>query len=248
MNRSNQGSAHVVIIIILVVALLSTLGFVFWQNLNKPKTDQTTTQSSSSTHQTDTTKLMDGGVAGSFPTPLTWKFPETWSLNYTGNGPESLDDTSVQTLTLTSPSEKYTVTYSVGINGGRGGTCGGDTSTVEYISQAPIAGLVNGRYVEFISNRGDLPGYTYISGITENSDSVKSAKVGTSSCFFGIGGLTLSAEHNYTLLQASIGIKDLDDENGYPKATDNIATIKSAFNDDEYIQAKNILLSTKLGN
>lgn len=31
-NLSQKGSAHVVIIVILVVALLGTLGFVFWQN------------------------------------------------------------------------------------------------------------------------------------------------------------------------------------------------------------------------
>ncbi len=45
MNTRNQsGSAHVVIIIILVVALLGTLGFVFWQNFLAPKDDKVTEQ------------------------------------------------------------------------------------------------------------------------------------------------------------------------------------------------------------
>jgi hypothetical protein len=50
-RKTETGSAHIVIIIILVVALLGTLGFVFWQNFLKPKTDtaQTITTSTSTT-------------------------------------------------------------------------------------------------------------------------------------------------------------------------------------------------------
>lgn len=37
-KRSSQsGSAHLIIIIVLTIALLGTLGFVFWQNFGQPK-------------------------------------------------------------------------------------------------------------------------------------------------------------------------------------------------------------------
>jgi hypothetical protein len=47
-SRQNQsGSAHVVIIVILILALLGTLGFVFWQNfIQKKDTAPTTTTTS----------------------------------------------------------------------------------------------------------------------------------------------------------------------------------------------------------
>ena len=45
-SRNQTGSAHIVIIIILVVALVGALGFVFWQNfLNKPSSTRDTTNS-----------------------------------------------------------------------------------------------------------------------------------------------------------------------------------------------------------
>lgn len=39
-NSSQNGSAHVVVIIILVVALLGALGFIFWQNFLKPPVNE----------------------------------------------------------------------------------------------------------------------------------------------------------------------------------------------------------------
>jgi len=45
-RTSEQGSAHLIIIIVLIVALVGTLGFVFWQNfVNKPAEKSTTSTS-----------------------------------------------------------------------------------------------------------------------------------------------------------------------------------------------------------
>jgi len=61
MNTRNQsGSAHVVIIIILVVALLGTLGFVLWQNFLAPKDDKVTEQvTTQETTETEITPEVD---------------------------------------------------------------------------------------------------------------------------------------------------------------------------------------------
>lgn len=50
-SQNQTGSAHVLIVVILVVALLGALGFIFWQNLiNKEKTKIDTTNTTSQTH------------------------------------------------------------------------------------------------------------------------------------------------------------------------------------------------------
>ncbi len=79
-NLSQKGSAHVVIVVILVVALLGVLGFVFWQNfINKSSsTDIDSTQNQPKTSNTnnkpETPKpfsLLDGEVK--FKNDETWK-------------------------------------------------------------------------------------------------------------------------------------------------------------------------------
>lgn len=45
-KNSQSGSGHLIIVIILVVTLLGTLGFVFWQNYTKSKTGNTSTTNS----------------------------------------------------------------------------------------------------------------------------------------------------------------------------------------------------------
>ncbi|MDB5166970.1 MAG: hypothetical protein JWN26_115 [Candidatus Saccharibacteria bacterium] len=55
-RQSQAGSAHLVIIIVLVVALLGALGFVFWQNfINKPVANQANSSQTTPTTKTDTT-------------------------------------------------------------------------------------------------------------------------------------------------------------------------------------------------
>ncbi len=46
---SQTGSAHIVIVIILVVALLGALGFILWQNIINPKSATETVQTSTTT-------------------------------------------------------------------------------------------------------------------------------------------------------------------------------------------------------
>jgi hypothetical protein len=53
-----KGSAHVVIIVILVIALLGTLGFVFWQNFINKKSAEVTSDSKQTTNQ-PTEKVKD---------------------------------------------------------------------------------------------------------------------------------------------------------------------------------------------
>jgi Tfp pilus assembly protein PilE len=76
MKKSQTGSAHVVIIIILVVAVLGLLGFVFWQNFIQKKDTTpavtTTTKTADTTNSpaatTKTYKNTDLGFSVAYPT------------------------------------------------------------------------------------------------------------------------------------------------------------------------------------
>lgn len=82
--KKYSGSAHVIIIIVLVVALVGTLGFVFWQNFMKesPNTSSTTkTETNTTLQKTDTVavnpyenwKTYDSTQDG-----YTIKYPHDW--------------------------------------------------------------------------------------------------------------------------------------------------------------------------
>ena len=85
-QKSQSGFAHLALIIILIVALLGTLGFVFWQNFMQPKTETAKKDSSSViTPAVDNTKIestietlksknipLTGGGSVDFKYPVEW--------------------------------------------------------------------------------------------------------------------------------------------------------------------------------
>jgi|GEM_PF-6096766 len=74
---SQKGNAHIIIIVILVIALIGALGFVFWQNVMKkdsPHTDSTQNQpktSNTDNKKTELFSLLDGKVT--FKNDKAWK-------------------------------------------------------------------------------------------------------------------------------------------------------------------------------
>lgn len=80
-SRNQTGNAHVVIIIILVVALVGALGFVFWQNfMNKSATNTTaeTTQQQETTSATKadskTLAVTEWNIKGSYGGDQTFSY------------------------------------------------------------------------------------------------------------------------------------------------------------------------------
>lgn len=250
-QRKQAGSALVVISIIIVVVILSGLGFVLWKNLSKTPTTQVSNKKETS--QTTTVGLKEAHVDETFPAPLSWSYPETWTLTSTGSGPTSPDETTEQTFTMTSPSGEYSVTYRVGVNGGLGGTCSPeDVGTVQYVEKKPTDAFKKAQFVEYIGDSytitnsvKELEGYYYKSVLLDNTASIQQTKVGSSVCDFGLSIISLSEKQGYTLLGASIEIKSFSTEDGYIKPVKDISTIKDAFNTPEYKDAVNILVSTK---
>ena len=77
-KRNNQlGSAHIVIISILVVALLGLIGFVFWQNFIQNKDTATTNQSTTTATPAPTTYKTFTSANSS----LTFQYPDNWATS-----------------------------------------------------------------------------------------------------------------------------------------------------------------------
>lgn len=81
-NSQRQiGSAHLVIVITLVVALIGALGFIFWQNFVKTETDTSesvTTKEIEESSETD--KYADWGTYESVRDGYSIKYPKDWII------------------------------------------------------------------------------------------------------------------------------------------------------------------------
>ncbi len=88
-NFSQKGSAHVVIVIFLVVALLLTLGWVVWQNVANRTSDD----------------VYDGWKTYTFEdTGTKFRYPSSWEVDYFS--PSEEDGRSTASLLLTYDEEK----------------------------------------------------------------------------------------------------------------------------------------------
>lgn len=92
MKQRQSGSAHAVLIIILVIAVVGLLGFVFWQNFLQPKnepvstTNSTTKTESSSKEDVYATWLSYTSDRAGF----TVKYPADWKRTDTSDTPGQL--------------------------------------------------------------------------------------------------------------------------------------------------------------
>lgn len=77
--QTQAGSAHVVIVIILVVALTGALGFIFWQNFMKTETDTSEPVATTEIEESsETDKYVDWGTYESARDGYSIKYPKDW--------------------------------------------------------------------------------------------------------------------------------------------------------------------------
>lgn len=82
-QKYQSGFAHLAIIIVLIVALLGTLGFVYYQNFVAKKDDQTTKTATSSSNKDTSAKI----VATNYKTytdnvfNASFQYPENWTVS-----------------------------------------------------------------------------------------------------------------------------------------------------------------------
>ena len=255
MNKQKQkGSIEIVGVIVVVLLLVGGVGFIAWSNFVKKDATSSAVKEAEKTETKEVREYKTVEIAESFPVKLSTRYPADWTLNVEGGGPKPGSDDAVQEkISITSPSKKYTVAYSVISRGGLGGTCIPEMSgVIKSISHDPVAGLSDGQFVEVTTNAKGPDGrdsFGYISGLYPNSDAVNDVKVGDSLCKLGLINLVqLSDDLDTSLVDANVAINTLNEgqpNEGFVTVAD-ASIISKNFETSEYKDAVQILKSMKL--
>jgi hypothetical protein len=172
-NRVNQqGSAHVLIVIILVVALLGALGVVFYQNFIAKPMGTIVQDNQAETPGMETARFaFDNAI-------YALDYPDGWSENIDGTLATQSD------MALLSPDQTVQVKVSVS-SGGIGGTCdANDGLKVRYynVHEKPNT-LLTGASIYLVEAMSDLKegGYEYVIGLAPEGAETHAAE-GDSHC------------------------------------------------------------------
>lgn len=195
-NRQQQtGSAHLIIIIMLVIVLLGSLGFIFWQNFIEKKVEvaktpeitkatNVKTEPINATPESTLTEIAADDLVG---TNLAIKYPKTWTMTHSEHSDAEIAVYSKQ-YKISSPDSSLSIKYIV-TNVGGGGMCdpiNGDE--IVQLDKSDIAGYPKAKFVSYSSNNG-----VFFAGIEPNNEKTNAAKIGDSSCstttFSGMSGV-----------------------------------------------------------
>lgn len=146
-EQSQDGSAHLVIIIVLAIALIGSLGFVLYRNLQEERVtgkdiDPTKVVGPIKTEVASEVALTEVASDTTNDTKFAIKYPKTWTLAHEitpGSDIVGAGDKN----TITSPDKAAVVELNVFSSSGRALLCSGNN--------------VNAKVV--INDKGDIPGY-----------------------------------------------------------------------------------------
>lgn len=149
-NKSQSGSLHLIIVIVLTVALLGALGFIFWQNFISKSSLISSDNSNVQTKESDDTatdsakksKEIEYKTYTTSKYNMSFQYPSDWTLSVKDT---STDDPvygfhySLNVDIANSDGDKV-ATFRTGLNG-LGGTCGGATLPRYSVLDAEKTGL-----------------------------------------------------------------------------------------------------------
>jgi len=257
-QKPQSGSALVIGIIIIVILILGTLGFVYWQNfLNKPQISNSTTASTGqpSNHQVDSGQSSDSltetAQDQTLSTQLAVKYPKTWTSVHTSVVDDTTSDIPISTdkYVITSTDGAVEVTFSVAQISGIGGSCGDESSVIgdpiRAINKADIPGYQVAAFMSYISYINETGQYHYVFNAVKNNDQHSKSKVGDSACNSYIFADLVPVEGKAgVFVKASAKFKSLYKSNGYD-LVDNITQekIQAAFDSTDGKVAESIIKS-----
>jgi len=217
-----SGSAHAVIIVILVVVLLGALAFIFWQNFSK-NDNATTPVATSATNETPV-------VTNSYKTYTTdvygvsFQYPDNWILDETVKSDEENNVSRSTTITTKGGTE---VDFTVGIRG-LGGYC--DTPTTYKVLDTSSTTIRGEKTVHFSltlqpNSDGSFNGYY---GLTDRYTTIGDVQACPNTFYYVFS----PTDDNYGLIQfnAKKSFVDLGAANDY-------------VNSDEYKAVKKMITS-----
>lgn len=236
-----KGSIHVAIIIILVIALIGALGFVFYQNfVNKPAR-----QNTQNAQQKEAPKLKTARVDFE-KTTYALDYPEGWSESALGQNADYRD------MSITNPDGSIEVVFNVAA-GGLGGMC--DTEDGLKVRFYEVSSWTNKQVtsetLRLVEAMADYPGggYKYVIGLSPEGAETHSA-VGDSHCTVGYVGVASRVASDSTtdiIVQPTIIAKIVFPK--LPDATDtkvsSMDVVKDIMKTADYEAAVKILQSAR---
>jgi len=159
--NNQTGSAHVIVIIVLVLTVLGLLGFVFWQNFIQKKDTAATTNVSTTTKTTTTTATTVDAYSGwgtytNSTYGFTLRYPSDWTLG--GTNSQNLATLASPDIATETNGSIDAVRYDIGISAQKKtGTSSGSTLSSVYALQQEQAGkdtsgVVIKKYTETINS------------------------------------------------------------------------------------------------
>ncbi len=235
MNKNKQkqsGFAHLAVVIILSVALLGTLGFVFWQNFMQPKVSVTKPVVIETKEFEKPAVVVDKIEYKTFTTDkysISFQYPSTWSLA----NPISSDEYGffTQSVNLLNTDGNVVAKFATGVQG-LGGTCDKPV-TYSVIDSVPtsVKGVkpVSLSFSVISSQNG---GYDAYYGLSEGSSELGDGKV-CANTFYQVFEPTI----DNSLMSFGSGVSESI------KHFDSLASAKDYLTSDEYKAIKKMILS-----
>lgn len=252
--KRTQGSAHVVIIVSLVAALLAALGIVFYQNFlaNKVEPVDETSVAKKSAEQTDdasSAALTNVAMNDVFTPGINFSYPSSWSATHSTQGPVPPVemDMTTQTYIVTSADKAVDVSVALSSGGGFGGTCNPDeVNTLDVFDTTTIPGLDGYSYIQGIyQNPYQSNQWVVVQGMGMTTEAAKIG-AGSSSCtipYMMIPSLPkmTNVASNSARINVNISRHGTDEMIGY----DTLAQAKVYLASDTAKSVKNTLLSMR---
>ena len=244
-KKSQSGNAHLILVIVLVIALIGAIGYIAWQNFLQPKSNNNIAMKTISLNP-------------SAKRSITFNYPETWAVERsTTDGVDNIQATSgTDDIKIISPSKNLSVDLYYNVHGsGFGFECG--PSDYDLLNQTTLVGYPGTSYFEAIGHdtHQDLSGYyytAYLSGslTPEELDNKKSqgpCDGDLRNVIKRVDAVDAQNRENendiYSIWSALIMIKDGTlTEKLFPTTVE----IDQLFASDEFKTAKTILLSAKI--
>ncbi len=191
MKKFSRGEAHTVIIIVLVVALLGALGYIFYANFIAKKAD-TSKQDSDDSKVAETPKqeapkeeLTTVTLNDIFKPGLAYAYPKSWSERRASSGsvPITEDGSTAQNSIVTTADKTIDVTISMVVGGGIGGACmPEEVKNLDWFAYEKSKNLSGFAYVEYIYQDQYQNNQWVVQQGLGSSDKATTIKAGDSSC------------------------------------------------------------------
>jgi hypothetical protein len=233
-SQTQNGNAHVIIIILLVIALLGLLGFVFWQNYSNKKTVSPLTTSQTIPLKTATER--------SFETNLNLKYPSSWNVTHATSGDlNSSTASQSDTTNITSPDGATVVTLIANRNTQNTGVCTDEFTQQLVISQMQTSDIPfysRAQFVSYVIHRTDSDTYSYYAGMNSSINTIL-----PSNACSGEGRFMEVQSDNPVQVNVSITKKDLvSPDSGYTLAS-SVDGINSFLGSSDFKTARTIVES-----